>query len=571
MSVKAVRDARAAKKKTRSLKTKTFHLTLLSCVLLGAVLLVVGLGIYGYSLSMQYASQAFSLSKSISANAEQTADSVGLAQEVMRRYRALNEEDRAKTGTPEYRAFFADLEESEAYNDLLNMLQSYAESDNVSDVYLAMYDEEHCAMVYLVDPDVEDRLHPGEWEPVNREGMEKFLHWNGEGMLYEIEHMEKYGWICTAGSPIRNAAGEACEFVLVDVTIDNVLEGMRTYTLMITVAMVLVIAAICWLLVLRMNRMLVKPINQIAGAAQDYVKDRRAGEKKENHFSALGIRSGDEIENLSLVMADMERDLAEYEENLTRVTAEKERIGAELSMATKIQSAMLPSSFPAFPNRNDFDIFASMDPAKEVGGDFYDFSLVDEDHLYLAIGDVSGKGVPAALFMIAAKTILKSCAMLGQSPAEILTKSNEALCSNNPEDMFVTVWVGVLELSTGKLKAANAGHEYPALKRANGGFELYRDKHDFLLGAVDGMRYREYELTLEPGAKLFVYTDGVAEAMASEERLFGLDRTLAALNEQPQAAPEQLLKTVRRAVDDFVQNEEQFDDLTMLCLEYRGR
>ena len=196
---------------------------------------------------------------------------------------------------------------------------------------------------------------------------------------------------------------------------------------------------------------------------------------------------------------------------MTRVTAEKERIGTELALATRIQADMLPNIFPAFPDRTDFDIYATMDPAKEVGGDFYDFFLIDDDHLCMVMADVSGKGVPAALFMMASKIILRNNAMMGKSPAKILGPTN-AICSNNQEEMFVTVWLGILEISTGKLTAANAGHEYPVMKRPDGRFELLKDKHGFVVGGMEGVKYKDYELQLEPGAKLFLYTDGVPEA-----------------------------------------------------------
>ncbi len=242
----------------------------------------------------------------------------------------------------------------------------------------------------------------------------------------------------------------------------------------------------------------------------------------------------------------------------------------ELRTATQIQESMLPRIFPPYPERNEFDLYASMDPAREVGGDFYDFFLVDDDHLCLVMADVSGKGVPAALFMMASKILLANNAKAGKSPAQILADSNRAICANNPEEMFVTVWLGILEISTGKLTAANAGHEYPALRRADGSFELYRDKHGLVIGAMDFAKYKEYELQLLPGDKLFVYTDGVPEATDAQNELFGTERMLGALNEAAGEAPEQLLKTVRRAVDGFVQGAEQFDDLTMLCLEYKG-
>ena len=249
---------------------------------------------------------------------------------------------------------------------------------------------------------------------------------------------------------------------------------------------------------------------------------------------------------------------------------ETARISTELNLATRIQADMVPNIYPAFPDRREFDVYATMDPAKEVGGDFYDFFLIDDDHLCLVMADVSGKGVPAALFMMASKIILANNAMIGKSPAQILTDTNAAICSHNREEMFVTVWLGILEISSGKLIAANAGHEYPAVKHADGSFELYRDKHGFVVGGMAGMKYKEYEMTLEPGSKLFLYTDGVPEATDAESNMFGADRMLEALNEKKDGTTVEILKHVRASVDGFVKDAEQFDDLTMLCMEYRG-
>ena len=282
------------------------------------------------------------------------------------------------------------------------------------------------------------------------------------------------------------------------------------------------------------------------------------------------IRTRNEIGRLSEDVADLTREIDDYLRRIEAITAEKERISTELSLATRIQADMLPNSFPAFPDRPEFDLYASMTPAREVGGDFYDFFLVDGDHLCMVMADVAGKGVPAALFMMATKIVLKNNAMAGKTPAQILNDANKAICANNREEMFVTVWLGILEISTGKLTAANAGHEYPVLKRADGGFTLLKDRHGFVLGGMDGVKYRDYELRLEPGAMLFLYTDGVPEATDAEWNMFGTERMLAALNAEPEAAPERMLDNVRSAVDGFVNNAEQFDDLTMLCLEYKG-
>ena len=249
---------------------------------------------------------------------------------------------------------------------------------------------------------------------------------------------------------------------------------------------------------------------------------------------------------------------------------EKERISAELSLASRIQANSLPKEFPPFPERSEFDIFASMAPAKEVGGDLYDFFLIDSDHLGLVIGDVSGKGGPAALFMMVATSLIRNAAMGGEGPAKALQAVNTQICARNPEEMFVTVWLGILEISTGKLTAANAGHEYPALKKADGRFEVIRDKHGFVIGGMEGIRYKEYELQLEPGSKLFVYTDGLTEATNAGEELMGMDRMLKALQDCEDGSPQDIVQGVNQAVEQFVGAAPQFDDLTMLCVQYNG-
>ena len=277
-----------------------------------------------------------------------------------------------------------------------------------------------------------------------------------------------------------------------------------------------------------------------------------------------------EIGQLSEDVSDLATEIDEHLARIETITAERERVSTEMNMATQIQKAMLPSTFPPYPDRTSFDIFAVMDPAREVGGDFYDFFLIDDDHLCLVIADVSGKGVPAALFMMASKIVLANNAKMGKSPAQVLTDTNDSICRNNPQGMFVTVWMGILELSTGRLIAANAGHEYPVLKQPDESFALLKDKHGLVLGAMSGMKYREYELRLQPGSKLFVYTDGVPEASNENEKLFGTERMLTALNRTADASPTEILKNVRSAVDAFVLDAEQFDDLTMLCVEYNG-
>ena len=329
----------------------------------------------------------------------------------------------------------------------------------------------------------------------------------------------------------------------------------------------LFLIAINGLLMLFLYRKAIAPVLRVKKGVQDYMNDKDShavSEKMDN------IHVKNEIGVLADSFSDLAMEIDRYTKEVLTLNSEKERISTELALATNIQSSMLPSKFPAFPDRKEFDIYASMDPAKEVGGDFYDFFMIDDDHLCLIIADVSGKGVPAALFMMASKIVLENQAMQGKTPAQILKDANSSICSYNKEDMFVTVWLGILELSTGKLTASNAGHEKPAILSDSGQFKLYNDKHCFVVGGMNGITYKEYELTLKPGDKIFVYTDGVPEATNAETEMFGTDRMITALNKKPDASPQELLSIVRESVDDFVKEAEQFDDLTMLSLEYFG-
>ena len=277
-------------------------------------------------------------------------------------------------------------------------------------------------------------------------------------------------------------------------------------------------------------------------------------------------KTRDEIEVLAESFDDLSKKTKQYIIDITRITKEKERIGTELELARKIQADMVPNIYPAFPDRPEFDIYASMNTAKEVGGDFYDFFLIDGDHLGMVMADVSGKGVPAALFMMMSKILINNFAMLGNSPAKTLEQANHAICQNNEEEMFVTVWFGVLEISTGNITAANAGHEYPIIRKANGEFEIFKDKHGFVLGGMEGLKYKEYEMHLERGGMLFLYTDGVPEATDKNNEMFGSDRLLETLNRAKDMDPRDLLTEVKRSVDSFVGDADQFDDLTMLAI-----
>lgn len=409
----------------------------------------------------------------------------------------------------------------------------------------------------------------GQWEDYYGNGQDvmrrAYLDPTAEDTIL-ITNSKAYGYLASAYTAILNSRGEAVALASVDISIDMIEKEISTFLVVVVIAItiVLILFMISYFFFIRST--MLRPLHKLHKAAESIV-----GEQIErlDHFT-IDIHTGDEIEGLAEAFEYMAAELARYIKNLTEVTAEKERIGVELNVATQIQANMLPGIFPPFPHRNEFAIYATMTPAKEVGGDFYDFFLVDEAHLALVIADVSGKGVPAALFMMIAKTLIKSSAQTGMSPKDILEKVNNQLCENNQAEMFVTVWLGILEIATGKMICANAGHEFPVIKRKDADFELLRDKHGFVLAGIEGSKYSEYEAILERGDRLYVYTDGVPEATDGNNNMYGLERMTAALNRYKDTPVEEMLVLIKQDIDRFVAGAPQFDDITMLTIEMKG-
>ena len=556
MPKKTIKEMSELERRRHSLEAKTFHAVLMGSLILGVMSLILGLGLYVYSLGNQYINEAFELTKNAEGVIENVGDVRDICNETLDIYHSLSDEERA-VQDEEYFARFDTVTKSEVYPRVIDFLLEYYASSDVNDIFIAMYDEETQALVYVADPDDKRPLRTGAWEAETAKEISQFLNSDGSAEVYNISYTDKYGWLCTTGVPIMNDDGSIASFILADVSLEELLHGMRSFTILYTIATILTVLLLGFLLSRHIRKNMVEPINMIAEAAEAYVKDKKdGGTLSENHFKGLGIDTGDEIENLYFTLSDMEKDLNAYEEDLTKAIQEQQRIGTELDLAKRIQEDMLPTIFPPFPERKDFDVYASMIPAKEVGGDFYDYFLIDDDHLCIIMADVSGKGVPAALFMMASKILLKTTAMAIPEPGKILARVNNQICSNNSLEMFVTAWLGILELSTGKLTAANAGHEYPIIRQHGGRYELYR--------------YKEYEVLLKPGSEVFLYTDGVTEATSEKNEQFGTKRLLESLNSGLAPELKGVLERVNDAVDVFVGDAPQFDDITMLCLYYAG-
>ena len=364
--------------------------------------------------------------------------------------------------------------------------------------------------------------------------------------------------------PVKNTQGEVVSVMCIQRAMSELRDGRRPYLISIAVSTVMLAVLVSLSSAYYINQEFVRPLRRVLDETTRFARENQKGE-------TLGaVSTINEIASLGHAVDAMETEMLEYIENLTSFTAEKERIGAELSIAGTIQENAVPNTFPAFPERNEFEIFATMTTAKEVGGDFYNFFLVDDDHLAIVMADVSGKGIPAALFMMVTNILISDRTRMGGTPAEILTFVNDSICEHNRADMFVTVWLGILEISTGKMIAANAGHDDPAICRKDGYFETLTNKHDLVIGAMKEVQYRNFEVQLHKGDKLFLYTDGLPEATDGNNRMLTLEGMLRLLNQHKDKAPQAILDGVNQGVNAFVGDAPQFDDLTMLCLELKA-
>ena len=464
----------------------------------------------------------------------------------------------------------------EEYRRTKSLLTSYCYRINVSMIYVIQVDtSDYGRFVSIFNPvnnDVDNSDYT-EWElgykrnTTNEEYRQKYKALYDEESDYEtvyrINTTDGQHPHITTIVPVKNNDEDVVALLCVQRPFRELQEARLPYIMNIVIA-TSVLAIIASLIAAHyIKNRFVKPIRKTSKEATRFAKENTKGEP-------LGeISKYEELSNLAHSIDTMETDMVQYIENLTAITAEREKADTELALAKSIQEDSLPTTFPAFPDRKEFDIYASMTPAKMVGGDFYNFFLIDDDHLAIVIGDVSGKSVPGALFMMVANILLSDRTRMGGTPAEILAFVNNRIYETNKADMFVTLWLGILEISTGRIVAANAGHEDAAVCHKDGSFELFKTKHDFVIGAMKNMQYQDFEIRLGKGDKLFLYTDGIPEATDKYNQMYSLDRMLDTLNRYKDRTPQEILDGIHQSINAFVGEAPQFDDVTMVCLELK--
>ena len=554
-------------KRRFSVVMKITAIVIVMAILIGSTAIYAGYYLHSTTMNQYYKNQVVNISKTLSKYIP--ADYIEQLKEAASdpELETVREEAIASDNPDLVKNWLIQKGVYDDYEKVLSILEDFR--NNMGMTYVYVLNNQANYSTYLADPD-EDMTIFGKRED-NTAGFEQYT--SNEEIPPTVSEGE-YGWLCSGYEPIYSEDGKAIALIGVDISMNEVvgqqmdfLKQMLTWLIILT--LIIVILVICYF-----RYTLTKPLQKLAGSAQTFVARREKKGSKEpvqTASSDLTIKSNDEIRDLYDSIRQMETDINQYIQNITAVTAEKERIGAELNIATQIQSSMLPCIFPPFPNREEFDIYASMTPAKEVGGDFYDFFMVDDRHIAIVMADVSGKGVPAALFMVIGKTLIKDHTQPGIDLGDIFSKVNNLLCESNSEDMFITAFEGVLNLVTGEFRYVNAGHEMPFIRKKNESFEAYKIRPGFVLAGMEGMRYKSGSMMLEPGDMIFQYTDGVTEATNAQNELFGMDRLQTTLNSVKENDTHAILAAVKNGIDTFVGDAPQFDDITMLCLDYKKK
>lgn len=545
--------------KRLSLKTKSTIVISLMAILLSVIAILISYRVYSNTMDNHYRTNAMNIAKA----AASLMDGDKIA-EYIDKVEALD------NTAADYKDAVQAIKD-EDYKRMLHILFELKDSHEA--LYLYVQKVSSDGAEYIIDADLESSAcELGETYPL-AEVNYQYLNRLEYGLPAFITNQEEYGWLCTAGAPIFDRNHSVVALAFVDISMDDVMADRHRFLLLICSILILTAAIATTFIIMAINKTVLQPINALSTAASKFITDKYGRNKEYRDESVVTRReahTGDEIEKLTYAIKTMEKDINSYIENLTAITAEKERIGTELNVAKQIQTSMLPCIFPAFPERKEFDVYAAMLSAKEVGGDFYDFFLVDQDHLAVVIADVSGNGVPAALFMVIAKTLIKNQTLAGKSPAEVFTLVNTQLYANNATGMSATAWLGVLEIPTGKFTFVNAGHNPPFLRKAGQGFEALNAQKDCMLAVRERITYHQNETILKAGDMLFLYTDGLTMSVNLRDEYYGETRLQEVLNRYLDAAPGELLIEVIEDMNDFVKDSHHSDDITILALGIRG-
>ncbi|MCR4591173.1 MAG: PP2C family protein-serine/threonine phosphatase [Lachnospiraceae bacterium] len=552
------------KKKIRHSLGKKVGLTVFvfSCIYFFVALFFGGVLYHEFEL-FSVVRKNYSLARSVAVSVDQNYVT-DLFEQVHAKYRELSKKYGDDVNSPEYLSEYDSLK-TDKYYELLTSLDQVVNENSIVWINFQVDDSATGSICFVLDTDARD---DGKYQ----------MGWRGKGRSWKTNSEYPYkiiedaddGFVIITRAPFFRP-GDTHSEIVGYISVAEKRSNVRTSNaaFVIIYGAVLYVLTVCFIVisVLGIDILVVHPIKKLARAAESFRKKKNKGEES-HFFSNARINSNDEIRVLADSMTEMENEIRTYVEDVEIMTRRQERMKAELDVASRIQARMLPEKLTGYNGVQDFRISATMRPAKKVGGDFYDFFTIDDDHIGLTIADVSDKGVPAALFMVVSKTLIKVMAQSVTSAAEVISKTNSKIIPGNHETMFITVFFGIYTVSERKLSYVNAGHEDPAVyRKSTGKYELIMEEHDLVIGIFDDVSFTERTLYLDKGDRLFLYTDGVPDAANGEGDAFGLSRMLDCLNSHTEKTGQDMIDAVKGDMDAFSGSAAQFDDITMLLLE----
>lgn len=468
------------------------------------------------------------------------------------------------------------LEMDDDYNEIVKKLDLIKSRSGLKFLYVESWDQERnrFTIYYATEPGdgIKDSAYNRELLGTRVESNEHF-----SKLVSDSENLEKwhednnsYGHTICAYYPILDSDGNNIALVGADFELYDILNlGKKIINLLIATQISIIIATA--VIILAIDRFVSSPLREISKLAKHFVNSDH------NKINVVPINlktklaKDSDIKLLADSLSKMMLDVKKYSENIRKITAEKEKVSAELNIATKIQKSLIPHIFPAFPELKEIDIYATMDPAQKIGGDFYDFFLMDKDKLAFIIADVSGKGIAAALFMVIAKTLIKNQAVSCSNPKTIIENVNKQMCVGNSLGMFITAFFGILDLKTGEIQYVNAGHVNPIARLEGNNFKELKLDKQFVIAGMPSVKFKLNKIKLSPGDILFMYTDGISEALSKDNSYFGKDNLISVLSSiDPKANLKQISDFVKSKIKEFTNGAEQSDDITMLVIKYNG-
>ena len=564
-----------------SIRWKLFAAVIGFAVIITTVTLTTSYFVYKSSSETVFGNVALSLAKTES-KAINSTDLKTVKELILNKFNEVytaNGNKLPKVDTEEgkktYLANFDFVKENSSFKNIQSSLDNIFKDNNnsVSSLYLGFIDHADDTFIFITDSTLSNEYcNPGWFDStmLTKESKE-FDTLPAKSQILEpyFDNSTTYGSLLIAAAPVLDTDDSLICHAYVDIDFAVINQQISRFINNLGWFVILFALVLTSGIVIVFNFTLVKPLRKLDDATTSYLNKEGDEHTTASEISKLEIKTYDEVEHLTKSIQAMEKNISAYIESIKAISAEKERYSTELDIAEKIQLSLLPHDFQ---NNDNYELFAFVNPAKEVGGDFYDFYMVDETHIALVMADVSGKGIPAALFMAISKVLLKDHVINSNNLSQTFTTVNNLLSTGNTADMFVTAYEGILDLETGEYKFVNAGHEMPFIyKKSTDRFEPYKCKPGFVLGGMPGVKYQEGIIKLEPGDKIFLYTDGVPEASDDSKNQFGMESLQRALRESKAKKPEDIIQEVNDRIESFVGDAPQFDDITMLCFEFKSK